>query len=117
MLFRSALVPPTGARTDFDILRILSHQLAKAGLGKAMHFRTPEAVFDEIRQHIRGYDLSWAALLAGGAQMSAPEAQLDGARPFDAPVEGVFSARDTLFTSGSLGRYCTVIRSCPEANE
>jgi predicted molibdopterin-dependent oxidoreductase YjgC len=114
---RKALDPPAGARSDFDILRILSHQLAKAGLGTAMHFRTPEAVFDEIRQHVRGYDLSWTALLAGGAETSAPEAQLDGAKPFDAPAEGVFSARDTLFTSGTLGRYCTMIRSCPEANE
>jgi NADH-quinone oxidoreductase subunit G len=116
-LLRKAMDPIAGTRTDFDLLRILSHQLAKVGLGKAMHFRTPEAVFEEIRQNVRGYDVSLPNLLAGGAEMSVPEAQLDGARPFDAPVEGVFSACDTLFTSGTLGRYCTMVRSVPEAQE
>jgi len=27
----------------------------------------------------------------------------------------VFSSRDTLFTSGTLGRYCTMVNSVPEA--
>ncbi len=31
-----------GTRSDFDILRILSHQLAKQGLGPAITLRTPE---------------------------------------------------------------------------
>ena len=39
-----------GTRSDFDILRILSHQLAQQGLGQAIRLRTPEAAFDEIRQ-------------------------------------------------------------------
>src|ERR1700739_2112322 len=44
-----------GARTDFDLLRILSHQLAKLGLGKAFHYKTPAAVFEEIRKSVSGY--------------------------------------------------------------
>ena len=30
-----------GPRSDFDLLRILSHQLEKLGLGKAFHYKTP----------------------------------------------------------------------------
>ena len=38
-----------GPRSDFDILRILSHQLARHGLGQPIRLRTPDAAFDEIR--------------------------------------------------------------------
>jgi len=57
-----------GPRSDFDILRILSHQLARHGCGQAIRLRTPEAAFDEIRQHVAGYGVSWAGLIAGGAE-------------------------------------------------
>jgi hypothetical protein len=36
---------------------------------------------------------------------------------FDVPVGSIFSSRDTLFTSGSLSPYCTMVRSLPEAAE
>src|SRR6201981_1489212 len=32
-----------GTRSDFDLLRILSHQLERLGLGKAFHYKTPSA--------------------------------------------------------------------------
>ena len=57
-----------GTRSDFDLLRILSHQLEKAGLGKAFHYRTPQAVFEEIRKAVAGYDVAHAGLLTGGAE-------------------------------------------------
>ena len=47
-----------GPRTDFDLLRILSHQLEKLGLGKAFHYKNPAAVFEEIRKTVPGYDLA-----------------------------------------------------------
>src|SRR5258707_881228 len=34
-----------GTRTDFDLLRILSHQLDRAGVGKAFHYKTPTVGF------------------------------------------------------------------------
>src|SRR5262249_12426201 len=37
-----------GPRSDFDLLRIVSHQLEKAGLGKAFHYKSAGAVFEEI---------------------------------------------------------------------
>jgi NADH-quinone oxidoreductase subunit G len=104
-----------GPRTDFDILRILSQQLARLGLGRGISLRTPEAAFEEIRRNVRGYDVSLANLLAGGAEPSAPSSPPDGRAPVDVPAGAIFSSRDTLFTSGTLGRYCTMINSLPEA--
>lgn len=104
-----------GPRADFDILRILSHQLARLGLGPAIHFRTPEAAFEEIRQSVRGYQISYANLLAGGSEPSAPLWPSNGRGAYDVPADAIFSSRDTLFTSGSVGRYCTMINSLPEA--
>ncbi len=104
-----------GPRTDFDILRILSHQLAKLGVGRAIQLRTPEAAFEEIRRCVRGYDVPLASLLAGGAEPSVPSLPPNGRAPYDVRTGAIFSSRDTLFTSGSLGRYCTTINSLPEA--
>src|SRR2546427_1366500 len=44
-------------------LRILSHQLAKMGLGRAISLRTPEAALEEIQRNVSGYDVSLANLL------------------------------------------------------
>ncbi len=113
-LLRKA-IETMGTRTDFDILRIVSHQLARAGLGKAIALRTPEAALDEIRRSVRGYDVSLPGLLSGGAERTAPAATVNGHKLSDVPAESIFSARDTLFTSGTLGRYCTMMHSVPEA--
>ena len=104
-----------GTRSDFDILRILSHQLAKHGLGQAIPLRTPEAAFDEIRKSVAGYDVSLATLLLGESERTLPVSTANGNANFDVPAGAIFSAHDTLFTSGSLGRYCTTILSLPEA--
>ncbi len=104
-----------GPRSDFDILRILSHQLARLGLGRGTSLRTPEAVFEEIRRSVRGYDVSVANLLAGSAEVSTPHLPTNGRAPYDVPADAIFSSRDTLFTSGTLGRYCNLIKSLPEA--
>jgi NADH-quinone oxidoreductase subunit G len=100
-----------GPRTDFDLLRLLSHQLARAGVGQPFPLRTPAAAFEEIRKHVPGYEVPWAALLGGGAELSAPTASPNG-RP---PNGLVFSAHDTLFTSGSLSGYLNKINELAEA--
>jgi len=106
-----------GTRSDFDILRILSYQLGLRGLGQAIRHRTPEAVFDEIRQSVPGYNLGMATLLLGEAERTSPVSSANGNPNFDVPVGSIFSSGDTLFTSGSLSRYCTMVRSLPEAAE
>ena len=57
-----------GTRSDFDLLRILSHQLEKLAHGKAFHYKNPAAVFEEIRKTVPGYNVQPAGLLTGGAE-------------------------------------------------
>jgi len=104
-----------GPRTDFDLLRILSHQLDKLGLGKAFHYKTPAAVFEEIRKAVPAYNVAWAGLLTGGAEATRVQFARNGHAPYDVPVGLIRSAEDTLFTSGTLGRFCTMMDSVPEA--
>jgi NADH-quinone oxidoreductase subunit G len=105
-----------GPRSDFDLLRILSHQLERLGLGKAFHYKTPAAVFEEIRKAVPGYDVQPAGLLTGGAEPTRVHVPRNGHAPYDVPAGLIRSAQDTLFTSGTLGRFCTMMDSLPEAD-
>jgi predicted molibdopterin-dependent oxidoreductase YjgC len=107
-------IDPQGPRSDFDLLRIISHQLSQLSMGPAIRLRTPEAAFDEIRQHVAGYNVSFANLLSGGAQRVMPSAKQAQA---DAVPGTIFSSNDYLFSSGTLGRYCSKLKSCSEAKE
>jgi NADH-quinone oxidoreductase subunit G len=109
-------IDPQGPRSDFDLLRILTHQLAMLGLGSPVRLRTPEAAFDEIRQNVAGYELSLENLLAGGAEIATATAKAVDAS-YDVPAGSVFSSQDYLFTSGTLGRYCSRLNSTNEAKE
>jgi len=113
MLHKGAEV--MGPRTDFDLLRILSHQLEKQGLGKAFHYKTPSAVFDEIRKAVSGYNVPSVGLLTGGAEATRVAFALNGHAPYDVPVGLIRPAKDNLFTSGTLGRFCSMMESLPEA--
>ena len=104
-----------GPRPDFDLLRILSHQLEKIGVGKALHYKTPGAVFEEIRKVVPGYGVQPAGLLTGGAEPTIPHFSKNGHAPYDVPVGLIRPAKDNLFTSGTLGRFCTMMQSLPEA--
>jgi NADH-quinone oxidoreductase subunit G len=104
-----------GPRSDFDLLRILSHQLERLGLGKAFHYKSPANVFEEIRKAVPGYDVQAAGLLTGGAEATRVHVAKNGHAPYDVPVGLIRSAQDTLFTSGTLGRFCTMMESLPEA--
>jgi NADH-quinone oxidoreductase subunit G len=105
-----------GARSDFDLLRILSHQLAKVGIGKAFHYKNQAAVFEEIRKTVPGYDVQAAGLLTGGAEPTRVRVAKNGHAPYDVPVGLIRSAQDTLFTSGTLGRFCSMMDSLQEAD-
>ena len=100
---------PVDVRTDFDILRLLSHALEKP-----IPLRTPEAALEEIRREVSGYQVSLATLLTGEAARTAP---VDGRLPKEAvatPAGLVFSSDDSLFTSGTLGRFSRVLDSVHE---
>jgi NADH-quinone oxidoreductase subunit G len=112
----SRSIDPQGPRSDYDLIRILSHQLGMLGLGTPIKLRTPEAAFDEIRQNVAGYDLPVASLLAGGAEVAT--ATMKGTEtPQELAAGTIFSSNDYLFTSGTLGRYCSKLTSTNEAKE
>ncbi len=97
---------PVGARTDFEILRLLSYAMKQP-----LPLRTPEAAFEEIRQNVAGYQVSLAAVLTGQAATTAPS---DGRGPVETPAGLVFSSDDSLFTSGTLGRFSKTLNSVAE---
>jgi NADH-quinone oxidoreductase subunit G len=105
-----------GPRSDFDLLRILSHQLEKWGLGKAFHYKTVGAVFEEIRKAVPAYNVPLAGLLTGGAEATHAQFARNGHAPYDVPIGLIRSANDNLFTSGTLSRWCTMMESLPEAD-
>jgi len=105
-----------GPRSDFDLLRILSHQLEKQGLGKAFHYKTPDAVFEEIRKMVPAYNVPLAGLLTGGAEATHVQFARNGRAPYDVPAGLIRSANDTLFTSRTLTRWCTLLASLPESD-
>jgi len=109
-------IDPQGPRSDFDLLRILSHQLGMLGLGSPIRLRTAEAAFNEIRNNVAGYDLSYPTLLGGGSELATATSK--SSEPLhDVPAGAVFSSHDYLFTSGTLGRYCSRLTSTNEAKE
>jgi NADH-quinone oxidoreductase subunit G len=104
-----------GTRTDFDLLRIMSHQLEKMGMGKAFHYKSPATVFEEIRKVVPGYNVQVAGLLTGGAEPTSQQFSRNVHGAYDVPVQWIRSANNTLFTSGTLSRYCTMMQKLPEA--
>jgi len=96
-----------GARTDLEILSHLA-----ASMEASLAPTKTEEVLAEIRQLVHGYDIPLVNILAGGAEPVVP---LDGFRPVPAERAGrIYSAQDSLFTSGTLGRYSLCLQMVPE---
>jgi NADH-quinone oxidoreductase subunit G len=74
----------------------------------------PTAILDEIQRLVPGYDVSRMNLLAGNSQHTSLEKAGPGVahRP-----ESIASANDTLFSSGTLGRYSRTLKSVIESHE
>jgi NADH-quinone oxidoreductase subunit G len=107
---RKAMDVP-GTRTDLDILLRLAGAMG-ATLGPARIPTRTEEILEEIRRLVPGYQVSLANLLAGGAE---PVLLPAGAAAVAVGRTGkVESARDTLFTSGTLGRYSRILNLVPE---
>ena len=67
-------------------------------------------MFEEIRKTVHGYDVPLPVIATGGA---APTMPLNGR--VAALPGAIASAGDTLFTSGTLGRYSKILNSVMEA--
>ena len=94
-----------GTKPDLEIFGLIQKEMGlNLGIWKS------DRVFEEMRKAVRGYDVPLPVLTTGGA---AQTAALNGRVPVNAP-EAIRSSRDTLFTSGSLGRYSKLLNSVME---
>ena len=72
----------------------------------------PEALLDEIQRLVPGYNFSRLQLFAGGDVHTLAPEQSSIAQP--SSPESIVPANDTLFSSGTLGRYSNVLNSIIE---
>jgi len=88
--------------------------LEARGLEPKMSPFDPTAILDEIQRLVPGYDVSRMNLLAGNSQHTTLEQSGPGIahRP-----ESIAPANDTLFSSGTLGRYSRALQSVLESHQ
>jgi len=88
--------------------------LAARNLEPKMSPLDPTAMLDEIQRLVPGYDVSRLSLLASQDEHTQL-VQITGATGSGQP-ELILPANDTLFTSGTLGRYSKTLNSVLERN-
>lgn len=96
-----------GTKSDLEIIALLAREM-RQDLGPAK----PEMVFQEIRRSVAGYDVPLAVIETGGAVSTGP---FNGHPQIDRSASVVHSARNTLFTSGTLGRFSKMLNSVIES--
>jgi NADH-quinone oxidoreductase subunit G len=96
-----------GAKPDLEIMGFIAREMGEAAtLGPW----SPDVVFEEIRKHVRGYQIPLPIIETGGA---APTMPLNGRIPM--PNVRIESDHNGLFQSGTLGRYSKVLHSVLES--
>jgi NADH-quinone oxidoreductase subunit G len=92
--------------------------LEARGLEPKMSPFDPTAILDEIQRLVPGYDVSRINLLAGNSQHTSLVDAGSGAGSGAAHrTESIVPAEDNLFTSGTLGRYSSALKSVLESHE
>jgi NADH-quinone oxidoreductase subunit G len=96
-----------GTKPDLEIIGLIAKEM-----GINIGIWSSEKVFDEIRKTVRGYNIPLSIIATGGAAQTAP---VNGHIPAGSRPDLIQSSRDTLFTSGSLGRYSKMLNSVIES--
>jgi NADH-quinone oxidoreductase subunit G len=96
-----------GTKPDLEIIGLIAKEM---GMAPLMGPWTPDAVYQEIRRTVKGYDIAPAALTLA-AQQTAP---VNGRIGVESRPDLIRSAKETLFTSGTLGRYSKILNSVLE---
>ena len=97
-----------GAKPDLEIFGLLAKEMGVKFLAA-----NSQAVFEEIRKTVHGYNVPLPVILTGGAAQAVP---LNGRVPVSTSAL-IQSSRDTLFTSGTLGRYSKNLSSVMERDK
>jgi predicted molibdopterin-dependent oxidoreductase YjgC len=95
-----------GTRSDLEIVLALARQF-----GQAFPYRSADDVLREIIAKVPGYAIALPSLLVGRAVATRPQ----GTPPQLERPDLIFSARDSLFTSGSVSQYSWALNSVEEA--
>jgi NADH-quinone oxidoreductase subunit G len=96
-----------GTKPDLEIIGLVCKEM-----GINIGIWTSDKVFDEIRTTVHGYNIPLPIVASGGAAQTTP---VNGHVPSSSRPDLIQSSRDTLFTSGSLGRYSKTLSSVLEA--
>ncbi len=88
--------------------------LENQGLETKLSPLDPMAILDEIQRLVPGYGGSRANLLAGNSEHTS---LANSGTSVTHKLESIQPANDTLFTSGTLGRYSRALRSVLESHE
>ena len=96
-----------GAKSDLEIMGLLAKEM-RHDLGTMR----PEAVFNEISKSVHGYNVPFAILQTGSPVPSMP---VNGGFDFPSNPALIRSARNTLYTSGTLGRFSEMLNSVMES--
>jgi NADH-quinone oxidoreductase subunit G len=88
--------------------------LEMQGLEPKLSPLDPMAILDEIQRLVPGYDFSRINLLAGNSEHTSLAKSGPGAAH---KPESIVPANDSLFTSGTLGRYSRALKSVMESHE
>jgi len=88
--------------------------LENQGLEPKLSPLDPIAILDEIQRLVPGYDVSRINLLAGNSEHTSLE---KSGPSFAHKAESISPANDSLFTSGTLGRYSRALKSVLESHE
>ncbi len=102
-----AAIKTMGTKPDLEIMGLLSKEI-----GINIGIWSPDKMFEEIRKTVHGYNIPLPVVASGGAAQTAP---VSGHVPGHSRPDLIWSAGDTLFTSGSLGRYSKMLGSVLEA--
>ncbi|HLG98532.1 MAG TPA: NADH-quinone oxidoreductase subunit NuoG [Bryobacteraceae bacterium] len=96
-----------GTKPDLEIIGLIGKEM-----GVDVGVWSASKVFDEIRANVHGYNIPLPNIISGGAAQTTP---VNGHVPVSTRPELIQSARDTLFTSGSLGRYSKTLSTVLES--
>ncbi len=96
-----------GTKPDLEIMGLIAKEM-----GLNLGIWKPDKVFEEIRKTVRGYNVPLPVVASGGAAQTMP---VNGRVPVASQPDQIRSARDTLYTSGSLGKYSKALRSVLES--
>lgn len=102
----AAAVRTMGTKTGLEICGLLAKEM-----GVSLGIWTPEAVNEEIRQKVRGYNVAMPVVMAGGSVATSP---VNGRFAVPDWAGQVRSAGDTLFTSGGLTPYSKTLNTVKE---